>query len=135
MTARRRALLVIPLLVLLGASAGCAGAAEDDAAAAATRFYQAYQSHDGDTACEQLAPKTRSELEQSAKMPCSKAVLEEDVPSVGRARDVHVFGMQTQVRYDGETTFLARFNDGWKVMAAACTAEPGQPYDCQISGG
>ena len=101
----------------------------------ATRFYEAYTADDGAAACAELAPKTKSELEQSSGKPCDEAVLEEDVPETSAPLDVHVFGTQARVRWDGETTFLARFQGGWKVMAAACTARPDQPYDCGISGG
>jgi hypothetical protein len=72
---------------------------------------------------------------QSAGKPCEQAVLEEDVAPADAPRRVSVFGTQAMVDYGGETTFLARFQRGWKVMAAGCTPVPQEPYDCAISGG
>ena len=95
----------------------------------------ATEARDAATACDTLAPRTRSELAQSAGATCRRALLEEDVPRVGEPLDVRVFGSQAEVVWDGETTFLARFRGGWKVMAAACTAREHRPYDCRISGG
>ena len=129
-------MLSVPLLapVLLGLS-GCGHVGQHDVADVAASFYRAYLSSDGTTACQELAPKTKSALEQSAKKPCDQAVLEEDVPRVGKPRQVRVFGTQAQVDYGTDTAFLARFRGGWKVVAASCTPQRGLPYDCQISGG
>jgi hypothetical protein len=115
--------------------AGCTPAQDQGVRAAATRFYAAYAEGEGDAACDQLAPKTKSELEQSAGKPCAEALLEKDVPEVDQPMKVQVFGTQAEIGWPGETTFLARFQGGWKVMAAACTPQPGKPYDCMISGG
>jgi hypothetical protein len=41
----------------------------------------------------------------------------------------------TQVRFAQDTIFLARFQSGWKVMAAGCSPVPGHPYDCRLQGG
>lgn len=121
-------------VLVLGLS-GCGQVGRHDVAAVATTFYRAYEAGDGARACAQLAPKTKSRLEQVARKPCAEAVLEEHVPAVRRPLRVQVFGTQAQVDYRGDTTFLARFQGGWKVMAASCTPQPGLPYDCQISGG
>ena len=115
--------------------AGCGSAQESGVEDVATSFYQAVSDGDGEAACDLLGPATRSELEQSAGKPCAEALPDEDVPEVDAPLDVRVFGTQAEVRWPGETTFLARFQGGWKVMAAACTPRPHQPYDCAISGG
>ena len=62
-------------------------------------------------------------------------MIEEDVPTVSDLVHVRVYGTQAQVRWRGETTFLARFPSGWKVMAAVCTPQHSGPYACTISGG
>lgn len=123
------------LLAGLATVTGCRGAQDGAVAEVAAAFHDAYAARDGAAACDLLAPETKSELERLAGEPCAGAVLEEDVAEVGPPRAVEVFGTQAEVRYDGETTFLARFQDGWKVMAAGCTPRPGQPYDCVIAGG
>ncbi len=115
--------------------AGCAPAQDEGVRAVAARFYAAYAERDGAAMCAQLAPRTKSELEQSAGRPCEEAVLEEDVPEADEPAKVQVFGTQAEISWRGETTFLARFEGGWKVMAAACTPQRAKPYDCTISGG
>ena len=131
-----RSAIGLPLATLLAASvAGCGQPHEEEVQEVATAFYDAFSAQDGAEACSRLAPRTMSELEQAAGKPCQAAVLEEKVPSVAAPIEVHVFGTQAEITWDGETTFLARFQDGWKVMAAACKPVSGHPYDCTISGG
>ena len=129
-----RALLVaVPVAVV--ALAGCGttqdGAVEDTAA----QFYAALEDQDGAAACRVLAPLTRSEVEQAAKMPCEDAILEQGIAGGRGAHQVSAFGTAAQVRYDGETAFLSRYRDGWFVVAAGCTPQPGDRYDCQVEAG
>lgn len=113
--------------------AGC-GDSQDDAVDSAVRtFYAALTAGDGDGACAQLAPATRAELEQSSGSPCPAAVLAEGVPDVTEPREIEVFGTMAQVHFDREVTFLTRFADGWRVVAAACTPVRSR-YDCSIQG-
>ena len=126
----------IPAAALLTlALTSCAQPHDGDVRSAASMFYDAYAAGDGDGACDLLAPRTQGELERSAGLPCAEAILQEPVPSVSQSVDVQVFGTQAEVTWTDETTFLARFPDGWKVMAAACTPRRGHPYDCMLSGG
>jgi hypothetical protein len=122
--------------VLLALTLASCGQAHDDAVrSAASAFYDAYAAGDGVGACARLAPRTRNELEKSEGSPCESAVLKEALPTVADAVAVHVFGTQAEVTWAGETTFLSRFPDGWKVVAADCKPRRGHPYDCMISGG
>ena len=75
---------------------------------------------DGAAACALLAPTTRSELEQSTGKECAVAILEEAPDAGGDGGDVQVFGVMAQVRWDGDTVFLTRMPDGWRVLAAGC---------------
>ena len=126
----------VPLgVVLLLGLGGCGQPHDEDVLRVASAFYDALRADDGAEACSLLAPRTLGELEQSAGTSCAAAVLEEEVPVVSSPGETHVFGTQAEVVWEGETTFLARFRDGWKVMAAACTPLEGHPYDCAISGG
>jgi hypothetical protein len=111
--------------------AGCSSSQDDAVRGAADGFYAALNAQDGASACGVLAPATTSELEQSSGRPCAEAVLEEDVPTVGNPRRIEVFGTMAEVRFDGETTFLTRFEDGWRVIAAGCTPARSR-YDCSI---
>jgi hypothetical protein len=121
--------------VLVPGVAACGPVHEDAVRRTASDFYAAYAADEGATACAALAPRTRSELEQSAGKPCAEAVLEEDLPQVDEPLEIRVFGTQAEVVWRGETTFLARFRGGWKVMAAACTPREDHPYDCRVAGG
>lgn len=130
-TGRGAASCAAALAVLLG---GCAADQVPAARDVAEQFYAAYEAGDGEAACALLAPSTLEELEQSARKACSEAVLSQDVPDVGDATDVQVFGDQAQVRFDGDTAFLARYPAGWRVVAVACEPRPDRPYDCQVKG-
>lgn len=68
-------------------------------------------------------------------MPCADALLEEDLPAAGNDPVPEVFGTAAQVRSDGETLFLGRFDDGWRVTAAGCAAAGDRPYECAVQGG
>jgi hypothetical protein len=128
-----RTLVAATLVGLL--AGGCAHPHDADVGAVASAFYRAYAASEGAAACDRLAPKTKSELEQSAGKACPDAVMEERLPQVSEPFAVEVFGTQAAVKWEGETTFLARFQGEWKVMAAACKPQRGLPYDCTISGG
>jgi hypothetical protein len=128
----RRALLAALTVCL----AGCATLGEREAAVsrAALRFTESVRQADGPRACAALAPTTRQELEQSAKSPCPKALLEEQLSYGGPVRSVQVYGQQARVVLDGDTLFLSSFPSGWRITAAGCEPRPGQPYDCQVKG-
>lgn len=120
-------------LVLI-AVAGCGSAQDAVARDTAVEFERALSSGESAAACDLLAPKTKSELVESAGKPCPQALTEEDLPEVGEVRATEAFGTMAQVRFDGDVLFLAEFRGGWKVMAAGCTDRPDQPYDCTVGG-
>ena len=130
-----RRLTAASVVLLLGLVSGCASGQERDVTEVSARFYQAVSEHDGAAACDVLAPKTKSEVEKSAKKPCEQAILEEDIPSATNPHSIKAFGTMAMVDFADETVFLSRFQGGWKVMAAGCTKQPNHPYDCQIQGG
>ena len=120
--------MILPLV-------GCSGPGTDAAAHTAEAFVAAWQSRDGAAACDLLAPETRSEVEQSARLPCPEAVLEEDLPGGGRVRDAQTWGDLAIVRLGTDTIFLAEHAAGWRVVAAGCRDRGDRPYDCQVQGG
>ncbi|WP_083768100.1 MULTISPECIES: hypothetical protein [unclassified Nocardioides] len=122
-------------VLVLVAVAGCGSSQDGDVRGVADAFYAAIGSDDGGTACAALAPNTRRELQQSAKAPCPRAILSEEVPAADGAAAVQVFGTMAQVRYADDTVFLSRFRFGWRVLAAACVPQAHGPYDCRIKGG
>lgn len=118
------------------ALSACGGStADSDAADVAAEFHGALVERDGSGACALLAPSTRSELKQSSGQPCAKAIVAERLPTPTQPESTAVFDTAATVRYSDEAVFLARFDDGWKVVAAGCTPRPPDPYDCVISGG
>jgi hypothetical protein len=72
---------------------------------------------------------------QSAKKPCEQAVLEDATKDPGSRLSANTYGTMAQVRYRNDVLFVTRFENGWKVLAAACTEKAGDPYDCEIAGG
>lgn len=117
------------------AASGCGSPHTASAAGVATAFSRAVTDDDGGTACALLAPRTRFNLEAAAGKPCAQAVLEEALSGAGTAvRDADVFGTAGRVRLPGDTVFLARFQSGWKVLAAGCEPRPPHPYDCAVQG-
>ncbi|CUW28364.1 hypothetical protein [Streptomyces reticuli] len=86
---------------------GCATPRERQTAAAraAVRFAEGVRRADGPRGCAgarvhgcaALAPRTRQEIEQSARSPCAQPLPEERLPYGGAIRDVEVHGRQAQV--------------------------------------
>ena len=120
----------LPLLL-----SACSSGHESAVSATAAKYFDALAAQDGQTACDLLAPTTRSELEQSTKSPCPKAIVSEAVAQPGDQRDVEVFGTMAEVRFTDDTVFLTQSDAGWRVMASACKPVPAHPYDCSVKGG
>ena len=129
----------LPIVLLLIGSltlvAGCASPNRQGSEDVVIRFYHAYGSKDGATACALLAPATRSAVAQAAQMPCAEGLLAEHLPSPGAVRSTAVYGDQAQVRLVGDTVFVAAFQQGWRVVAAGCKPRPDRPYECAVEAG
>ena len=125
----------IGLLALgLGLSA-CGGSQDAAVTEVAHEFSAAVSDGDGATACNLLAPSTRTELEQSTGKACDRALLEELGGTPVAAGDLHVYGLMAEVADDRGAVFLTRMPDGWHVLAAGCSPRPDAPYDCAVEGG
>ena len=125
--ARRASGAVVAVLV----ASACQSSQESPSRDAAESFYAALAAQDGRAACDLLTPATRSALEQSAGTACEEAVLKQLAPADGTPT-VEVYGTMAQARYDGETTFLTRVPDGWRVTAAGCSPTTADLYDCSV---
>ena len=135
---RPRAATALAVTLLGTVVTGCSTTPHEDAVrSAAADFYAAVAAQEGDAACGLLTPRTRDEVRRATGKPCPDGLLTEHLPDIGEPVGVRVFGTMAQVRYDGETTFLVRFQDGWRVLAAGCADAPGseRPYDCEVQGG
>ena len=132
---RMRAPLVALTLALIPVVAGCAAADRPDVESVVTHFYDAYDRRDGAAACSLLAPPARHEVEKATGVSCARGLLQEHLPRAGRVGRTTVSGDQAQVRLGGDTAFVAKFPGGWKVVAAGCSPQPQQPYDCEVEAG
>ncbi|MET9881146.1 hypothetical protein ABZZ36_42215 [Actinacidiphila glaucinigra] len=133
---QRRYANIAAVVVLAAAVTSCGTLAEreDAASTTVTRFEQALTAQQATELCAALAPATRDELEQSAKQPCVRAITKSDIPVAGAVHTVDVYGGQARVALEHDTVFLAHFPTGWKISAAGCTSQLGQPYRCEIRG-
>jgi uncharacterized protein YceK len=132
-----KAMWIVVTCAVALATSGC-GSVDDRGSAAsdvAARLRAAVDSKDGATACNLLAPDTASEVAESAGKSCADAILEEDLPTAGTVIDAAVYGQWAQVRLSDDTMFLGAFPGGWRVVAAGCTPQADQPYDCTVQGG
>jgi hypothetical protein len=112
-------------------TAGCAAAAEPTVSAAAERFAGAVARHDGVAACSLLTDDARHDTETFGRTcPGQLATL----PDPGAVAGVEVWGDTAQVRLAGDTVFLLRFPDGWRISAAGCTPQGDAPYRCEVGG-
>lgn len=129
---RRPVTAVVVLLATM--VAGCGSADRADARAVAVEFEQSLAAEAAGHACELLAPRTKSGLEESSGDPCPSAILAEDLPTSETVRGAEAFGTMAQVRFVADVVFLAQFQGGWKVVAAGCEPRPDLPYDCLLGG-
>lgn len=129
--------VAVASVALLGLATGCAGrgSTQDEAVGnVATRFLAAASSAP-DGACAFLAPATVETL-QSDGEDCASA-MQEVAPDGDPTSEpeVEVYGREAMVRWDGQTLFLSRFDDGWRVTAAGCESRGDDlPYDCTVEG-
>jgi len=127
--------LVVSVISLVAVTA-CAASSAEGPSRTALAFTKAVTGADGTAACGLLAPGTRHELESSSGMPCAKGVLDQQLPTSTRVGGSERYGDEARVVLDHDTTFVARFSIGWRVVAAGCTDRgKDHPYGCIIKGG
>lgn len=132
--------LGVAAALVLPVTSSCSGAGDDEVADVARAFYEAVGARDGAAACRLLAPPTRSEVESSSGTSCAQGILDEGVQEAVGAPEVDVYATMARVRWPQETTFLARYDAGWRVYAAGCSPDPESPrdadrFDCDVQGG
>ncbi|MGN9837831.1 hypothetical protein ACTMTI_06900 [Nonomuraea sp. H19] len=118
------------LLIVLAAVAGCAVDTASPARAA-ERFHAALAAHQEEAACAMLARRTADKLPDPGQT-CADALGELRLGPGGAVTSVTVWGENAQVRLAGDTLFLHRFSDGWRVRAAGCEPVPDLPYKCEV---
>ncbi|MBN6052939.1 hypothetical protein JYK22_13460, partial [Nonomuraea sp. RK-328] len=114
----------------LALTAGC-GVDTASPARAAVRFHTAVAAHQDAAACAMLTPETAEKLPDPDET-CPQALAALKLGPGGRVTGAEVWGDDALVRMAGDTVFLHRFSDGWRVTAAGCEPRHGLPYDCQV---
>jgi hypothetical protein len=113
-------ILVVAVVTALAVS-GCGG--DSAASRVAKDFYVAVSEGDSTTACSLLAPQRGRNWSSRP----ARAVRKRCPPSW--------YGDGAIATRGGDTAFLARFADGWRVTAAGCThIADDKPYECTVKG-
>ena len=129
--------LALSLVLAALAVAGCGTSDDRDEARAATeRFYAAIEADDGEAACAELGDPLLEQVESQTEQPCADVIarLEYDGGAVDRT-EVYVTNAKVDLT-SGESAFLSREADGWKLSAIGCKAEKGKPadrpFECEV---
>jgi hypothetical protein len=124
------------LAVLAAALTGC-GTADDreQARVVVERFYQAVRQDQGEQACGLLSSAAARALASQSGQPCRAVVTRlEYVGGAVERTQVFITSARVDLR-GGETAFLDREPEGWRITAVACKAEEGppnaNPMDCE----
>ena len=80
-----------------------------------------------------LAPATVATVEAQSGQPCAQATAQLELPQ-GPVQSSTVWGDQAQVHLVGDTVFLTKTGNGWKVTAAGCRSRGDAPYACRVEG-
>jgi hypothetical protein len=130
---RRAAVIVLAVM-----AAGC-GRGNDRAEirGVVSGFLSAYEADLGPAACNALSEGARAELVSEEAKPCPQAVASLDLEP-GRVERVVVDLDGALVDLSsGETAFVTRTANGWRLSAVGCSAEDGPPtrfpMDCELS--
>ena len=117
-------------LVLLALVAACGTSDDrDQARAAVERFYEAVRAGDGDAACEELGDPLLEQVESQTGQACREVIARFEYEG-GAIAAAEVYITNAKVDLDsGESAFLSREDDGWKLSALACRAVEGKPAD------
>ncbi|MCA2185458.1 hypothetical protein [Nonomuraea cavernae] len=122
----RTALAALALLLAAGCAVDTAAPAR-----AAARFHTAVAAHQDEAACAMLTRQAARKLPDPGET-CATALGDLRLGPGGRVTSVEVWGDDAVVRLAGDTVFLHRFTDGWRVRAAGCEPERDLPYDCAL---
>lgn len=126
----RRVTLGACAAAALAALAGC-GTSDDRAQVRATvdRFYTAIRHHDPAAACAQLSDALRQQIESQTQQSC-RGVIDRFNYEGGAIAEAKVYITSAKVDLrSGESAFLGREPDGWKLSAIGCTPKKGKPAD------
>ena len=122
--------LALVLLALAAAAAGCGTSDDrDQARTTVERFYGAVRADDGEAACEQLGDSLLEQVESQTGQSCPRVITRFQYDG-GDVETVEVYITNAKVDLaSGESAFLSREDDGWRLSAVGCKAEKGKPAD------
>ena len=127
--------LIAATVLLLGLAACGRSGARDDVRAVTERFFAAVESGDGDTACEQLSPNTRAELERQEQADCREAITKLQLEG-GTVSSLDVFALNAVVELSsGELAYVDDGEEGWRLSAVGCKPQEkpaDRPADCEL---
>ena len=113
-------------------TAGCGASAEKASVGrATTAFFAAIAAQQDDRACADLVRQAAQALATSDSS-CAEQIGKLKLAG-GTIRAVRVWGERAQVLLSGDTVFLTRVPQGWKVTAAGCRRQVKGPYDCDVA--
>jgi len=118
---------------VLALTTACAAPGTDGVTRAADDWLAAARAKDGTTLCRLLTPAA-AESAVTGDQTCPQAVGDLRLPGAGPVGQVEVWSDRAQVKAGADTLFLTKIDGDWRVSAAGCTARPGRPYDCEVSG-
>ena len=124
--------VLLAAAVVLPGTAGCGGSAEEANVRRGTAgVFAAVAAQDDERACADLAPQAARALATSDSG-CAEQLGELKLTG-GTVRAVRVWGDRAQVLLSGDTVFLSRARQGWKVTGAGCRRQPEGLYDCEVA--
>jgi hypothetical protein len=122
--------LAFLLAVLVAIAAGCGTSDDrDQARETVERFYAAIEADDAEAACAELGESLLEQVESQTQQSCRGVITRFDYDG-GAVDATEVYVTNAKVNLDsGESAFLSRERDGWKLSAIACKPEKGKPRD------
>lgn len=130
-TSRTAAALAVALTLT-----ACSSVDEPEARRVATDYARLATANPG-AACSLLAPRTLQQVTEDGDGNCARGLKSDSPEAPGEVTSVSIAINGAQVVMAGQVIFLARFDAGWKVLAAGCTREVSDdavPYDCTVKG-
>ncbi|GAB3870349.1 hypothetical protein [Terrabacter terrigena] len=133
MTTTLRAVAALAAALTLTA---CSSVDEPEAQRVATEFARLAGTDPG-AACSLLAPRTLQQVTEDGDGDCAEGLRSDSPEAPTEVTSVSVAINGAQVVMAGQVVFLARFDSGWKVLAAGCSrqgSDDAVPYDCSVKG-
>ena len=124
------ALALTPVLV------ACSSVDAPEAEHVATEFARLAASDPG-AACALLAPRSLQQAIEDGDGDCAQGLKSDSLAPASDVTSVSVAINAAQVVMTDQVLFLARFDSGWRVLAAGCTrdgTDDAVPYECSVKG-